>query len=675
MARILSSLKARERVTRIVAPAYLFAAVAGLFASPASARDLEIPERRQFHIDSSVNPCDDFYKFACNATIKGFSLPETKSVYNFGADDAKEKLFIARTKLLEAVVRGQATRTPRMAQVARHYQSCVDTDRRAQSEREAVKRALALMAKITTREQMQALLAANILSGSGDFSVVHAESSYSFENPIISDLSLSTDFIALGGRDEYSDKGTLSNYAFILAKFFKAIGAPGAPETLADDVVEIERRVGLKEPESFDLQKRQMLPKEVSREWALKALPNLKLQTLLARLPSNIKIKMPVPEQMKALDTVLKEAPLEALKALYLYQHLKDSVSLGYPSFAAEWAQYKANTFSDPKEPTGKEKCATDVIELFASELDAEMIDTLYPGFRREPVTEIVERVRAAMVKSLKRNKWLSPSARDEAARKIETARLQLVRPEEERHWDYLPVTELSASDYARNLRAIKAAKSKKAVGELSGARDLSKWYSNPLEFNASYSPQENSFFLPQGILIPPMYDPADPEWMNYAGIGATIGHELGHAIDVNGSKYDHTGRLRQWMSNADLAKFNALNQRLVDQFDKIGHDGKNTLAENSADLTGLLFAYEAAFPNSSGTPKQKREFFLQYARGWCEVRDPKGVKEFLSSDPHSLGQARTNEMLKHVGAFAEAFKCKAGDKLVLPEKSRLRIW
>ena len=674
-ARILSTLKARDRVTRIVAPAYLFAAFVGIFAVSASARELEIPERRQFHIDSSVNPCEDFYKFACNATTKDFKLPETKSIYNFGADDAKEKLFQARTKLLDAVVQGQATRTPRMAQVARHYQSCFDTERRAESEQEAVKRTLAQMAKITTREQMQALFAANILSTSGDFAVVDAESSYSFENPVISDLSLSTDFLLLGGKDDYKDKGTLAEYAIVLSDFFKAIGAPGSAVNLADYVVEIERRISLKEPEAFDLQNRQMLPKEVTREFVLKSLPNLRLDLLLARLPSNIKIKMPVPEQMKALDAILKEAPLDALKALYIFKQLKDSVSVGYPKFATRWAQFKANTFNEPKELIGKAKCADDVIELFSSELDAEMIDTLYPGFRREPITEIVERVRGAMLKSLKRNAWLSPAARDEAVRKIETARLHLVRPDEERLWNYLPVTELSGSDFARNLRAIAAAKSKKAMVELTGARDLSKWYSNPLEFNASYSPQENSFFLPQGILIPPMYDPADPEWMNYAGIGATIGHELGHAIDVNGSKYDHTGRLRQWMSNADLAKFNSLNQRLVEQFNKIGHDGKNTLAENSADLAGLLFAYEAAFPENSGTPKQKREFFLQYARGWCEVRDPSGVKEFLNSNPHSLGSARTNEMLKHVGAFAEVFKCKATDKLVLPEKARLRIW
>lgn len=157
------------------------------------------------------------------------------------------------------------------------------------------------------------------------------------------------------------------------------------------------------------------------------------------------------------------------------------------------------------------------------------------------------------------------------------------------------------------------------------------------------------------------------------------VGHELGHGIDDQGSKYNADGRLHDWMTPKDLAKFKELTKSLIDQFQSAGMNGEFTLGENIGDLVGLTAAYDAAF-STAVTPSEelkneKKKFFLNYARSWCEVQLP-GVRELrLKSDPHSLGEARVNEIVKHFVGFQEAFDCKATDRMVLPAEKKVHIW
>ncbi len=197
-----------------------------------------------------------------------------------------------------------------------------------------------------------------------------------------------------------------------------------------------------------------------------------------------------------------------------------------------------------------------------------------------------------------------------------------------------------------------------------------------PLTVNAGYSPSDNKFMMPIGILQYPFFDREGSLLENLGAVGVVIGHELGHGIDDQGSKYDENGELRDWMSSADLENLSSRGQKMIDQFDKIGHNGQNTLGENIADLVGITFAYRAAFPNPSlASTKDKQTFFISYARLWCNVTRPGAEEEKLKTDPHSLGWARINEQVKHQKGFAEAFSCKPGDPMTLPESERITIW
>ena len=200
-------------------------------------------------------------------------------------------------------------------------------------------------------------------------------------------------------------------------------------------------------------------------------------------------------------------------------------------------------------------------------------------------------------------------------------------------------------------------------------------WGMGPLTVNAYYSPDKNKFVLPIGILQYPFFMKNGDLTENLGAVGAVIGHELGHAIDDQGSQFDSKGRLSQWMTNEDVQKFKDRGQKMIQQFNKIGHNGDLTQGENVADLVGLTFAYNAAFPQSTGTIAEKQGFFVAYARVWCSVMREKTIEMQLKTDPHSLGFARINEQVKHQPGFYEAFSCNKNNRLYLEPNDRLQVW
>ena len=177
------------------------------------------------------------------------------------------------------------------------------------------------------------------------------------------------------------------------------------------------------------------------------------------------------------------------------------------------------------------------------------------------------------------------------------------------------------------------------------------------------------------GILQYPFFNPEGDIIENLGAVGAVIGHELGHGIDDQGSRYDEDGKLKQWMTMKDLKEFSSRGYKMIEQFNKVGHNGVLTLGENIGDLVGLTFAYQAAFPENNPSVEDQKKLFVAYGRLWCGVARPKAEESQLKTDPHALGWARINEQVKHQKAFAQAFNCKKGDKMTLSDDERIKIW
>lgn len=313
----------------------------------------------------------------------------------------------------------------------------------------------------------------------------------------------------------------------------------------------------------------------------------------------------------------------------------------------------------------------------FGMELDYELLPVLFPDFPEDKVVQAAEKVRKAILEGIKENKWLSSQARKEARKKIEKASMKLVKPKTDKDWNFLPVRTYDPKKPIDNYFTMLQAKLDRLFSELKEKRNRDQWkYLSPLTINAYYSSADNQFVLLQGILQWPFFDGAAPETENLGAIGAVVGHELGHGIDDQGSKYDADGKLRQWMTMKDLAEFSQRGKQFIDRFEKIGHNGQLTLGENIGDHVGITFAHRAAFPDPTKVdPEQEKKFFMSYARAWCTVMRPEYAQVMLKTNPHALGWARINEQVIHHDGFYRAFSCKAGDKMFVEAKDRIRVW
>ena len=218
---------------------------------------------------------------------------------------------------------------------------------------------------------------------------------------------------------------------------------------------------------------------------------------------------------------------------------------------------------------------------------------------------------------------------------------------------------------------------------------DKSEWGMPPQTVNAYFNPLNNEIVFPAAILQPPFYNYTADEAVNYGGIGAVIGHEISHAFDDSGARFDGDGNVNNWWTEKDLIEFEKRGNALAEQYsaievlDSVYINGKFTLGENIGDLGGVLGAYDGLqlFFEENGRPDDidgftaEQRFFMSWATVWRTLTREDALRRQIKTDPHSPGIQRATQPLKNIDAFYEAFDIKEGDKMFLPEDQRVRIW
>jgi putative endopeptidase len=638
-----------------------------------------IPARREFPVDGSVAPCDDFYRYACSKVNSSFKLRDDRSKHTFAFNDSSERLLVAKQKFLESLAKPAPKDKPRSAraqELSDVYQSCMNPKAAAAEEKELVARLEKEAAGVKTSADFTALVERKILSD--DYGPFHFEVIPNQDDPGVYDLYLLSTLKTLPERSYYADPAVTKDFESLLALFYKTVGLD-KPAARAKGVLEFEKGFAETFPLPAEFRDIVASRNNVTKAQLLERYPHIGLKPLLDRIPDGVVIRDFTPANFAWLEKTISGAAPENAATLadaYLWQALSDELDDGYPVFFKALFDFQKKHLGGPEKraPRG-ERCTRLIMDAFDKEIDAELVDQVFPNFPTERMVALAESVRKSIIAGIEANTWLSPDARAKAALKMKSAKLQLVKPMNEAEWDFNPPADYSPKAPHANMRLLKHNLMEKTLGRLGKPRNRDEWGMGPLTVNAYYSPSDNKFVLPIGILQYPFYDPKATDKENLGAVGAVIGHELGHGIDDKGSRYDENGKLAQWMSDADLAEFAKRGERMVAQFDGIGHNGKLTLGENIGDLVGLTFAYRDAFPNDTGTQSEKRAFFLQFARVWCTVIRPKFAELLLKTDPHSMGEARVNEQMKHQPGFAEAYACKAGDKMVLPPEQRVSIW
>jgi putative endopeptidase len=332
-------------------------------------------------------------------------------------------------------------------------------------------------------------------------------------------------------------------------------------------------------------------------------------------------------------------------------------------------------------------KRGIDVVEGQVGELLGKVYAAQYfPDANKAAMTDLVANLRKAMGANLTQLKWMSVATRKEAQAKLDAFTPKIGAPAEYKTYDGLAIT----GDPVSNAIAANKWQYDYDLARINGPVDRKEWGMFPQTVNAYYNPTLNEIVFPAAILQPPFFNlTADPA-VNYGGIGAVIGHEMGHGFDDQGSKSDGTGNLRNWWTDADRTAFDALTSKLGAQYDQLCpfDEGKTcikgslTMGENIGDLGGLSLAYRAyklslkgkAAPVIDGFTGDQR-FFMGWAQVWRgKVREER-ARQLLLTDPHSPPHYRINAVVRNFDEWQKAFGVKPGDALYLPPSERVRIW
>lgn len=632
-----------------------------------------VPEKREFPLSTKIGACENFHDYVCKEVETKFKLPADRSRWNFSFTDIYERLLYAKKQFFKNITHFNP-KTNSGQQIKDTYLACMDEKTSKSEEKSRVESEKKLIEGLKTWQDLADLSQKRL--DDGDTSFVQFFIEANSQNPLRNDAFLIADARSLPERSYYEKKDVMADFEKYLVDFFKTIKMD-KPEQRAKWVIEFETALAQKYPLPKEVRERFTEKRTIDKKEFLKKYPNLKLERFMARLNEKSELRDFVPESAEFINNALATMPLDQLKSVYIYNSLDNYLDDAYPAHFAKGFEFRKKHLGGPaKRPDRQERCTKLAMGYFGMELDQELMPILFPNFPEERVVAIGENMRKTIVKGLKENTWLTRTARKEAIKKIENAKLFLVKPQKEADWDLMPVKSYSDKNRYANSRLYSKTRTEKYIDELKGDRLQSRWDMNPLEVNAYYNPPDNKFVLLQGILQYPFFDPESSDIENIAAIGTVIGHELGHGIDDEGSKFDYEGKVRTWMSTKDLNAFKERGNVFVAQFDKIGHDGKLTLGENIGDHVGLTFAYNTAFPDEAkASVEDKKKFFVAYARMWCNVATPSYEQMQLKTNPHSLGRERINQQVIHQKGFYDAFSCKAGDKMYLDAKERVRVW
>ena len=394
------------------------------------------------------------------------------------------------------------------------------------------------------------------------------------------------------------------------------------------------------------------------------------------------------PSTMAPVIALVNEDSLEDWKSYLSYRLIADSAGVLSEEIDQEVFHFYMTVLRGV--PEQRERWERGVASVGSRGSLGEAVGQIYvgrhfPESAKTQMQDLVENLRAALRQSIEQNDWMGPLTKEEAYLKLEAFRPKIAYPDVWEDLSAIEITRDSLFDNARNVREFRYREEIERIGQ---PTDREEWGMTPQTVNAYYNSSFNEIVFPAGILQPPFFDPAADPAVNYGGIGAVIGHEMGHGFDDQGSKSDWAGVQRNWWTDADRANFEDQATVIADQYAEFepvpGYfvDGRFTLGENIGDVGGVSLAYRAyrmslggeEAPVIDGLTGDQR-FFLAWAQVWQRKYREDALIQRLSSDPHSPAEFRVNGVVRNFDAWYEAFDVQPEDALYLPPEDRVTIW
>jgi endothelin-converting enzyme/putative endopeptidase len=405
-----------------------------------------------------------------------------------------------------------------------------------------------------------------------------------------------------------------------------------------------------------------------------------------ARYPHFEIVNVESPKFYKQVNESLTAEPLENWKTYFRF-HVADSYSafLSKPFADESFNFYRAYLRGAKAQQPRWRQCVQHTDFNLSEALGQAYVAKVFSPDLKAAALDMVDRIEEAMRARIAQLDWMSPQTKQQAGIKLDGIRNKIGYPDKWR--DYSSI-EISPTDFAGDMERTGAFELHRQINKIGQPVDHGEWMISAATVDAYYNPQMNDINFPAGVLQPPVYDRKMDDAPNFGDTGGTIGHELTHGFDDEGSQFDAKGNLKDWWTKDDREKFDARTKCVDDQYssyvavDDLHVNGKLTLGENVADLGGEILAFMAWQSKTKDmnlqsvdglTPEQR--FFVGFAQWDCANERPDDLRVRVATDPHSPAKYRINGVVVNMPEFAKAFACKAGQPMVRAAEKTCKVW
>ncbi|MGA8200884.1 MAG: M13 family metallopeptidase [Candidatus Sulfotelmatobacter sp.] len=677
-------------MSRFLLPLVLFLTVGCLAQTSTSAKPA--PGFSLDTIDKTIDPCVDFYQYACGNWIKNSQIPADQAQWGSFVELHERNLDILHGILEKAATDG-ASRNGIDQKIGDLYGSCMDEKAADAKGIAPVKAELDRIAAVKDKGALIDEVAHVHLTGPSPLFNFYSAPDLHNADQVIAYIDQGG--LTLPDRDYYikDDPDKVEKRQFMVdyaTQLFTLAGqTPQQAAHSAETVLVIETMLAV---DSMDRTKRRD-PKnrdhKMTREEAAALGPDFYLNRYFTAVgaPNFTEMNVTNPEFFKLVNGVLEAEPLDALKT-YVSWHVLNAAApwLSQPFVEANFKLQQKLTGQEQIQARWK-RCVNLTDHELGEALGERYVDVTFGANGKQRMLKMVDALEKSLNTDIQDLSWMSDETKAQAKVKLEAIRNKIGYPDVYR--DYSSVV-IKPNDLMGNIERADEFEAKRQINKIDKPLDRKEWGMTPPTVNAYYSGSFNEIVFPAGILQPPFFDKNVDDAVNFGGIGLVIGHELTHGFDDQGRKFDPHGNLHDWWTAQDGKEFEQRVSCVANEYsnfvavDDLKLNGRLTLGENTADNGGAriaLMALEQMIADDRNgkeaqtidgyTPEQR--FFLGFGRVWCEKRRPEIARARVLTDPHSPGKYRVNGVVQNMPEFQKAWGCKAGQPMVA--ENACHVW